>query len=122
MPVTLSRLTPGRFGAKYLNAIIAQLEAAMNGALPATYAIAAVTGLQAALDAKAADAATTAALALKATKIIPTYTVATVPVAADNAGVLIRVSDGDDGDPCLALSSGAAWLRIVPGAAVAAGA
>lgn len=40
------------------------------------------------------------------------YTVATVPSAADNAGVYIDVTDGDEGNPCLARSDGVNW-RVV---------
>lgn len=48
------------------------------------------------------------------------YTVATVPSAATYSGQLIRVTDGDDGAPCLAYSNGTDWLRIPLGAAVSA--
>lgn len=41
----------------------------------------------------------------------------TLPVD-ENDGMLVRCSDGDDGSPCLALSNGTNWLRIVLGAAV----
>lgn len=43
------------------------------------------------------------------------YTVDTVPDAGENAGRTIWVTDGADGDPCGAISSGTEWLRIVTG-------
>lgn len=56
---------------------------------------------------------------LKSSLTIPTYTVATVPAAAGNAGQMIRVSNGAAGQPCLAVSDGTNWLRVLVGAAVA---
>lgn len=49
---------------------------------------------------------------------LPTYTVATLPLAADNVGRIVRCSNGAAGAPCLALSNGTAWLRTLVGAAV----
>lgn len=46
------------------------------------------------------------------------YTVGTVPSAAAYANSIIWVSNGNSGAPCLAVSNGTNWLRIVPGAAV----
>lgn len=51
---------------------------------------------------------------------LDSFTVATVPAAADYTGCLIHVSDGAAGAPCLAYSNGANWLRVLLGAAVAA--
>lgn len=51
---------------------------------------------------------------------LPTYTVATLPAAADNSGMLVHCSNGAAGSPCLAYSNGTDWLRIVFGAAVSA--
>ncbi len=48
------------------------------------------------------------------------YTVATLPSAAAHKDRLIVVSNGNAGAACLAWSNGTSWLRIVPGAAVAA--
>ena len=48
------------------------------------------------------------------------YAVADVPAAASNTGNLIYCSNGDAGDPCLAVSNGTSWLRIALGIAVAA--
>ncbi len=51
-----------------------------------------------------------------------TFTVATLPNAAtpSNARRVVFVSNGNAGQPCLAVSNGTNWLRIVFGAAVAA--
>ena len=51
--------------------------------------------------------------------VLPTYTVAGLPVAADNAGRIVRCSNGNAGAACLAVSNGTSWLRVVFGAAVA---
>jgi hypothetical protein len=51
---------------------------------------------------------------------MPVYTVATVPAAATYPNRMIVVSNGNAGVACLAWSNGTSWLRIVPGAAVAA--
>ncbi len=58
--------------------------------------------------------------ALSGAVTLPSFTVATLPAAADNAGMLVFCSDGAEGSPCLALSQRRSWLRIVLGAAVAA--
>lgn len=50
---------------------------------------------------------------------LDTFTVAQLPAAADHTGKMVRVSNGDAGNPCLALSNGTNWLRIALGAAVA---
>lgn len=50
---------------------------------------------------------------------LPTFTVAGLPAAAANDGRVVRVSNGAAGQPCLAVSNGANWLRVVLGAAVA---
>ena len=105
MAISITRVKHGRLGARQINVILAALETSLNAA--GALAIAGVNGLQAALDAKAA-------------KVVPTYTVATLPDAAANAGVLIRVSDGNAGAACLALSNGADWKVIALGATAAA--
>lgn len=46
--------------------------------------------------------------------------VASLPSATDKHGQIISVSNGNTGGYCLAVSNGTNWLRIVPGAAVAA--
>lgn len=47
------------------------------------------------------------------------YTVATLPTAsADNRGRVVYVSNGAAGQPCLAFSTGSAWVRLAVGAAV----
>jgi hypothetical protein len=51
---------------------------------------------------------------------LSTYTVATLPNAAAHTNRIIHVSNGNAGAACLAWSNGTSWLRIVPGAAVAA--
>ena len=48
------------------------------------------------------------------------YTVATLPEAAGHDGRMIWVTNGNAGAPCMAVSNGSAWLRIIPGTAVAA--
>lgn len=48
------------------------------------------------------------------------YTVATLPAAAGHEGRQIWVTNGNAGAPCIAISNGTAWLRIIPGTAVAA--
>lgn len=54
-------------------------------------------------------------------QLVPgTFTVATLPAAADNEGRLVYVSNGAAGSPCAAVSNGTDWLRIALGAAVAA--
>ena len=54
------------------------------------------------------------------THTLPTYTVATLPSAAGHPQRLIWVSNGNAGVACMAVSNGTSWLRITPGAAVAA--
>lgn len=51
---------------------------------------------------------------------LATYTVATVPAAADNTGAMIYVSNGAAGSPIVAFSDGTDWLRVDTAAAVAA--
>lgn len=48
------------------------------------------------------------------------YAVATVPAAATHKNRIIKVSNGAAGSPCLAVSDGASWLRVVFGAAISA--
>jgi hypothetical protein len=53
--------------------------------------------------------------------LLPTFTVAQLPAAsAANAGRMVRVSNGASGAACLAVSNGAAWVRVLVGAAVSA--
>jgi hypothetical protein len=40
------------------------------------------------------------------------YTVATVPPAAGNTGMMIYVSNGAAGSPCMAFSDGTNWKRV----------
>lgn len=51
---------------------------------------------------------------------LATYTVATVPSAADSTGAMIYVSNGAAGSPIVAFSDGTDWLRVDTAAAVAA--
>lgn len=50
MPVTLTRLRLGQIGTRKINALIEELETALNGEWPSSVALASVTGLQTALD------------------------------------------------------------------------
>ncbi|MDK2957820.1 MAG: hypothetical protein PWQ57_3318 [Desulfovibrionales bacterium] len=52
--------------------------------------------------------------------ILPSYTVATLPGAAEYNGSLVVCSNGAAGSPCLAYSDGENWLRLAFGAAVSA--
>lgn len=54
--------------------------------------------------------------------VLPTSTVAglTAYPAASHTGKMIRVSNGAAGSPCLAVSDGTTWNRVLVGAAVAA--
>lgn len=54
------------------------------------------------------------------THTLARYTVTTLPSASENPDRLIVVTNGNAGAACLAWSNGTSWLRIVPGAAVAA--
>ncbi len=58
--------------------------------------------------------------ALNARHLGGTYTVASIPAAADNEGVTAYVSNGAAGNPILAFSNGTDWLRSDTGAAIAA--
>ncbi|MGU3496357.1 hypothetical protein ACLBXM_20135 [Xanthobacteraceae bacterium A53D] len=51
---------------------------------------------------------------------LATYTVAGLPAASGKAGRLVRVSNGNAGQPCLAVSDGTNWKVIALGANVAA--
>ncbi|MBK1787512.1 glycosyl hydrolase family 28-related protein [Prauserella cavernicola] len=53
----------------------------------------------------------------RATRLRP-YSAADLPPAADAAGALIHVADGDGGQPCLAVSDGTAWRRVPLGDAI----
>lgn len=53
-------------------------------------------------------------------KRIESFTVATVPPAADWKGHLIHVSNGSAGAACLAYSDGSNWKVIALGANIAA--
>lgn len=68
---------------------------------------------------EAINAAITAAISTKQTAIA-THTVETLPAAdASNAGVIVYVSNGNAGAPCLALSNGVTWAVIALGVAPA---
>jgi hypothetical protein len=73
---------------------------------------------KAARDAAEADDARLDALELG--PILPVYTVAQLPAAADNDYRVVYCSNGATGSACLAVSNGTNWLRVVFGAAVAA--
>lgn len=45
-------------------------------------------------------------------KVSDTFTVATVPDAANSTGGMIYVSNGANGAPIIAYSNGSAWLRV----------
>jgi len=49
-----------------------------------------------------------------------TFTVATVPAAADNTGGMIYVSNGAAGQPIIAFSNGSSWLRVDTRGAISA--
>jgi hypothetical protein len=49
-----------------------------------------------------------------------TFTVATVPSAADNTAGMIYVSNGAAGNPVIAFSDGTNWLRVDTRGAIAA--
>jgi hypothetical protein len=49
---------------------------------------------------------------------LTSYTVATLPSAADYTRGVVYVANGDSGSPCLAVSNGTNWLRVALGAAV----
>lgn len=44
-------------------------------------------------------------------KVSSTFTVATVPAAANSEGGQIYVNNGANGSPIIAFSNGSAWLR-----------
>lgn len=51
---------------------------------------------------------------------LPTFAVAGLPSAAANSGRVVRCSNGNAGQPCLAFSDGTNWKVIAQGATVAA--
>jgi hypothetical protein len=51
---------------------------------------------------------------------LPTYTVAGLPSAANNARKIVYVSNGNAGAATVAVSNGSAWLNLVTGTAVSA--
>lgn len=53
-------------------------------------------------------------------KVSETFTVATVPSAADNVGGMIYVSNGAAGQPIIAFSNGTNWLRVDTRTAISA--
>jgi hypothetical protein len=59
-------------------------------------------------------------VAANKTHTLSVYTVASLPSAAEHPHRFIWVSNGNAGTACAAVSNGTSWLRIVPGAAVAA--
>lgn len=44
---------------------------------------------------------------------LKSYTTSGVPSATGVAGRLIYVTDGDSGNPCLAVSNGSSWRKIL---------
>ncbi|QJI53363.1 ribonuclease III [Alteromonas phage vB_AcoS-R7M] len=52
--------------------------------------------------------------------ILPIYTTASAPDPTTRYMVCIGVTDGDGGDPCLAVSDGGAWKRVALGATISA--
>ena len=60
--------------------------------------------------------------AVESALVIPASTVAglTGYPAASNTGKILRVSNGAAGSPCLAVSDGTTWNRVLIGAAVSA--
>lgn len=61
-----------------------------------------------------------AAIALLQPRTGNTFTVATLPAAADNIGRVVYVSNGSAGSPCAAISNGTNWKVIALGANAAA--
>ena len=51
---------------------------------------------------------------------LPSFTVSTVPSAASSTHRIIHVSNGDAGNPCIAISDGSNWKRIALGANISA--
>lgn len=62
----------------------------------------------------------TGTTSINAMMVMPRYTVANLPPAASSPDRLVVVTNGNAGVACLAWSTGTAWLRLVPGAAVSA--
>lgn len=60
----------------------------------------------------------TGSTSLNKAMTLSSYAVATLPAPAGYNGRLVWVTNGAAGAPCLAVSNGTAWLRIVTGAAV----
>lgn len=58
--------------------------------------------------------------AIHAASTLDTFAVADLPDAADYAGKLVHLSDGNAGAECLAFSNGTAWKVVTLGAAPAA--
>jgi hypothetical protein len=52
--------------------------------------------------------------------LLPQSTAQIAAIALPAAGDVVYASDGDAGDPCLAVYNGTAWLRVSLGAAVSA--
>jgi len=50
---------------------------------------------------------------------VPSYTVASAPDATVAAGMMIFVTDGDTGDPTLAVSDGTDWIVVATNVAIA---
>lgn len=51
--------------------------------------------------------------------LLPSFTVATLPAASGNKGKLVRVTNGDAGTECAALSDGTNWKVVATGATCA---
>ena len=92
-----------------------------NGGTNATAAGAARTNLGlGTISTQAADGITVTGGTMSGVLItLPDYNVAGLP-SADIAGRMAWVTDGDGGDPCLALDDGSNWKRIALGATVSA--
>ena len=63
------------------------------------------------------DAYITGGSVLDVTLRLKTYSVAALP-SPDTQGYLVFCTNGDGGDPCLAVDDGSNWRRIALGAAV----
>ena len=53
------------------------------------------------------------------TVVLQSFAVASLP-SAGTAGKVVYCTNGDGGNPCLAVDNGSAWLRVNLGAAVSA--
>lgn len=51
---------------------------------------------------------------------LPSYAVSELPAAVGNSGRAVYCTNGNAGQPCLAVSNGTSWMRVALGAAVSA--